>query len=129
MRTEQKAVAFAIRWWRRRGYRVENVSNTRGHNGYDLLARKRSRRYKIEVKGCTRMWQVPDFHQTEVDGRGIVADFLQVVYYLEGRRKAFSCVVPRSKLPRSVFRPLGRFRLASRLKKESALKPCLNPAL
>lgn len=128
MRVERKAERFAARWWRRRGFSVRNVARDREHRGYDLLARKGRRLLKIEVKGCRREWQVPDFHSTEVNALGIVADFLCVVYYLEGRRP-FACVLPRAQLPRSAFDRLGRFRLASRFKNAAAMRPYVNPAL
>lgn len=127
MRVEQKAMRFARRWWRRRGYETENVSRSREHKGCDLLVWRGRRRLKIEVKGCSRKWQVPDFHETEVVGGRLAADVLFVVYLLK-RRRAFACVVPRSEIPRGAFNPLGRFRLSSRFKSAEFLGPFLRPS-
>src|ERR1019366_9176380 len=87
-RVEDDAITVATEYLQKQGYEVENVSRGKRrdleHRGYDLVARKPNEEMvKIEVKGCTRPWGIPDQFETEFDSnRRLVADFLYVVYFL-----------------------------------------------
>ena len=99
MSVETDAVELAGRYFANQGYTVEDVSRKRGHNGYDLIISKDGETTRIEVKGCSREWQIPDFYFTEFDqNRRLVADYLCVVYFLDGR-DPFLCIVPRDSIP------------------------------
>ena len=100
MRVEIRAIELAKQYYANQGYLVDDVSNTRGHNGYDFVVKRSDKRTTVEVKGCTREWQIPDLFHTEVDEkRRLVADYLLVVYMIDGR-VPFVC-----EIPRSVFQP------------------------
>ncbi len=78
-----------------RGYSVEDVSTIPEHKGYDLIARKDAETLRIEVKGCTRPWGIPDPYVTEFDEeRRLVADYLYVVRFVRPRTPHLS-VIPR----------------------------------
>lgn len=118
---ERGAVALAIRYLEHQGYEVDDVSRTRGHNGYDLLARRAEDEIKVEVKGCTREWGIPDPYETEFDEeRRLVADFLYVVYFLDGARPQL-CVIPRNAIDPELVKPKSGYRISGRFKKESVL--------
>jgi hypothetical protein len=97
-RIELWAVKIATRYFEKRGYVVENVSThkrTAKHKGFDLLVSKVSKKLKIEVKECSRAWQIPDLYHTEVNGKGnLIANFLRVVYFVEITRPKL-CLIPR----------------------------------
>jgi hypothetical protein len=120
-RTELRALALAKRYFADHGWHVEDVSRSRGHNGYDLLIARDGHEEKVEVKGCSRAWQIPDLFSTEFDAnRVLVADVLCVVYLVKRHRPRI-CLIPRAAiLPEFVISKQG-YRLSSQLKKESAL--------
>ncbi len=118
---ENQAIDFAISHFKKQGYSVEIVSGKRGHGGYDLTVSKEGQLLKVEVKGCSREWQIPDLYGTEVGSDGqLVADFLAVVYLLSGV-DSYICVVPRSDMPPEKFKQKLGYRIHSSLKKESFL--------
>ncbi len=82
---------------------------------------------KIEVKGCSRPWGIPDPYITEFDDeRRLIADFLYVVYMLEGEEPKL-CVIPRDALNPDDIVPKFGYRIASRFKKKSVLEKFLQP--
>ena len=118
---EMKAISTAIRYFKDKGYVVQNVSRIRGHNGYDLIVTRRRKNLKVEVKGCTRMWQIPDPYVTEFDAKKrLVADFLCVVYFIKAEPTKI-CMIPRKAiLPEHVI-PKSGYRIRSTFKKQSVL--------
>jgi hypothetical protein len=126
-RVELRAVALAKKHFLADGYSVDDVSRKRGHNGYDLLVQKDGRRLKIEVKGATRPWGIPDPYNTEFDeSRRLVADLLCVVYFI-GNEAPKMCLIPKEAiLPEDVSVRVG-FRISSRFKKESVLSKYVVP--
>jgi hypothetical protein len=100
---ENDAIKFATRSLEQRGYTVKNVSRGKRsnseHKGYDLIVHKPNQgSIKIEVKGCTRPWGIPDLYETEFDkDKRLVADFLYVIYFLN-REPARLCEIPREAL-------------------------------
>lgn len=120
-RVELRAVALAKQHFLAEGYSVIDVSRKRGHNGYDLLIEKNGHGLKVEVKGATRAWGIPDPYNTEFDeSRRLVADLLCVVYFI-GNDPPKMCLIPREAiLPEDVSVRLG-YRISSRFKKESVL--------
>lgn len=120
---EQRAITFATQFLEKRGYAVQNVSASREHKGYDLIAERRGEKaLKIEVKGCTRPWGIPDPYVTEFDSqRRLVADFLYVVYFIGSDPPAL-CAIPRESIPPDLIVPKMGYRISSRFKKERILK-------
>jgi|GEM_PF-5094548 len=58
---EVRAVEYVRNYYTLLGYAVRDVSRARGaHGGYDLLATKGAESVKLEVKGCTRPYGIPD---------------------------------------------------------------------
>ena len=82
---EQQAIWVAKTYLKKRRYSVEDVSKNHQHKGYDLLARKGRKKLKIEVKGCSRPWGIPDPYVTEFSKRKrLVAD--QLIHH-DGRQR------------------------------------------
>lgn len=118
---EQQAIAYSMRYLETQAYQVDKVSGKRGHRGYDLLARRQDQTLKIEVKGCTRPWGIPDPYVTEFDeARQLVADFLYVVYLLEGT-PPFLCAIPRAAINPDYIKPKSGYRISHKFKKESVM--------
>jgi hypothetical protein len=123
--TEINAIAVSIRHLQNQGYVVKDVSRDRTHKGYDLIATKGRRSLKIEVKGCTRMWQIPDPYVTEFDSeKRLVADFLCVVYFSESEREKL-CMIPRKAILPEYVVPKSAYRIRSVFKKPSELEQFL----
>jgi len=122
VRVENRAMRHAKRHFEAKNFTVEDVSRTRGHNGYDLVLRRHGRVTMVEVKGCSRAWGIPDLYSTEFDGRKrLVADFLCVVYLI-GRRKPVICLIPRKAIPPKYVEPKRGYRINSRFKKQEVLE-------
>lgn len=127
MRVELRAIDLAKHYFKERGYSVDHVSGKKGHGGYDLLICKGKKKVKIEVKGCTREWQIPDLFVTEFDEeKGLTADFLCVVYFIE-KRKPSLCLIPREVIKPCDVTPKKAYRISSRIKKRSILEPYQRP--
>lgn len=102
---------------------MTDVSRTRGKKGFDLLARRDGEELKIEVKGCTRPWHIPDAYATEFDAeRRLVADFLYVVYFLETEARPILCVIPRAAIDPGMVMPRHGFRISGRFKNARVLQ-------
>jgi hypothetical protein len=122
-----RAMAIAIKQLESGGFAVQDVSRDRSHKGYDLVARKADAVIRIEVKGCSVMWGIPDPYETEFDAdRKLVADYLYVVYLLDDREPQL-CVIPRDAIgPEHVTVRIG-YRISGKFKNERALKQFLVP--
>ena len=123
MSVESQAISIAIKLLEDRGYQVDDVSHTRGHNGYDLIAVKESERLLIEVKGCTREWNIPDLYVTEFDedNKQLTADFLCIVYLLSEQQPSI-CMIPRNAIPPEYITPKYGWRISKKFKKERVLR-------
>lgn len=108
------------------GYEVQDVARGRrgvGHNGYDLLISRGPETTKVEVKGCSREWHIPDLYSTEFDAdRRLVADLLCVVYVLAGQAVPRICIIPREAIPADVVVPKSGYRIRSRFKNRDVLE-------
>lgn len=125
MRVELQAIAIARDHFERSGYVVNDVSRNRNHKGYDFVLRRDEQQLLVEVKGCSRKWQIPDLFETEFDvERRLVADLLCVVYIIEGKPESV-CLIPRDAIPREYVAPKTGYRISSRFKKEKVLLPLL----
>ena len=123
---EQKAIAAATRYLTNRGYAVEDVSKKREHRGYDLVAEQGGVLHKIEVKGCSHLWGIPDPYVTEFDAdRKLVADYLYVVYFIDGEEPTV-CTIPRDALKPEFVMPKQSYRVSAGFKNEATLKPFLH---
>ena len=119
-RVEIRAIKFAESYYRKMGWEVMNVSRSRGeHSGYDLFLRKDSELLKVEVKGCTRLYQIPDLYHTEIDQKSgrLIADELCVVYYLPEMQRKLAIIrrediLPEHIVPKSGYRITGKFKNA-----------------
>ena len=122
MRVEIRALEFAKNYYQYRGFAVKDVSRSRGHNGYDLLLSRDSELIKVEVKGCSREWQIPDLFSTEFDSNNkLVADYLCVIY-LVADHEPMICEIPRDAIPPEFVIPKTVYRISSRFKKRETLE-------
>src|SRR6185312_898182 len=126
-RVENRAIDYATQYLEKQGYLVENVSRGKRanseHNGYDLLARKKGNAdLRIEVKGCSRPWGIPDPYATEFKDGQLVADFLYVVYFLKDSAPQL-CAIPREAFkPDDIVVKWG-YRIRSGFKNKKSLEP------
>jgi hypothetical protein len=122
-----------MRWaeshYRAQGWDVDNVARrTKQHVGYDLFLKKGPEQRRVEVKGCSSLYGIPDLNHTEfsADANGslrLVADELCVVYFLPNG-KCKRAIIPGEKiLPRFVqtlkpmYRISGKFKNAREMDK------------
>jgi hypothetical protein len=129
-KVEHRAVKFVTGYYERQGWKVENVSKARGtHGGYDLFATKDSDSLKIEVKGCTRPFGIPDPYHTEFDKdtRLLVADVLCVVYYLPGTTAPQLAIIPREAILPEHVTPKHGYRISGRFKNAKSISPWFVP--
>jgi Glu-tRNA(Gln) amidotransferase subunit E-like FAD-binding protein len=83
-RIEIKAIKYAKEMYRQIGWTVTNVTRAGGaHTGYDLHLERGSEKLRVEVKGCSRLYQIPDLYSSEIDKETLrlIADELCVVYF------------------------------------------------
>jgi hypothetical protein len=121
---ELRAIHRAIAYYQSKDFEVEDVSRSKNseHRGFDLRASKKREIFKIEVKGCSREWQIPDIYETErgQDGK-LVADVLCVVYFIENQKPKI-CLIPRHAIePSDLTKKIG-YRISSRVKKQNVLE-------
>ena len=123
---EKRAIEVAKAYFEYHGYQITDVAHVRGHNGYDLLAERDGRETRVEVKGVSRMWGIPDAFETEFDDKmRLVADFLCVVFVKA--KPVQLCVIPRAAIkPMHIERRRG-YRFKSSFKQANALKEFLQP--
>jgi hypothetical protein len=122
-KVEHNAISVSKRHLESQGYIVEDVTRKRAHKGYDLVATRRQERLKIEVKGCSRMWEIPDPYITEFDKkkRRLVADFLCVVYLI-GSKRPKVCMIPREAILPEYVTPKYGWRIKAAFKKQGTLE-------
>lgn len=125
-RVELKAIRLAHAHFTAQGYTVEDVSRDRKHIGYDFLIERNGARETVEVKGCSRAWQIPDLFATEVHDGRLVADKLCVVYLIP-ENPVTICVIPRDVIAANHFREKRGYRISGTFKKEAHLGPYLEP--
>ncbi len=127
MRVELRAIELAHEYFVGEGYEVEDVSRKRGHNGYDFVIAREGVSSKVEVKGCSREWQIPDLFETEFDAnKRLIADILCVVYLVDPEEPSI-CLIPRDALSPDDVQHKRGFRISSRFKKRSALEKYWKP--
>lgn len=74
------------------------------------------------MKGCTRLWGIPDPYVTEFDrDRRLVADFLYVVYFLD-REPPQLCVIARDAFKPEDIVPKFGYRIRFRFKNKRSLE-------
>lgn len=126
---ENKALRVVTQHLRLQGYDVDDVSRNAAHKGYDLVARRSDELLRVEVKGCTVAWGIPDPYWTEFDEeRRLVADFLYVVYFVPDEDVQL-CAIPRAALDPSMVAPRQGYRISGRFKKAAVMKRFLTPVL
>ncbi len=116
-RVEIRAMNLAEHYYKKKGWEVKNVARLGAeHIGYDLLLERGSERRKVEVKGCTTLYGIPDPYHTEFDDSlRLVADELFVAYFLpEGQRKL--AIIPREKIPAKYVLPRHGYRISGKFK-------------
>ena len=122
-RIEHSALRIASEHYTRLGFDVRDVTHAPGHNGFDLLAVRGEEALRIEVKGCSRLWGIPDLYSTEFDAeRRLVADVLCVVYFIPDQPGPRICLIPREALPPEFVVPKAGFRIKSGFKKKARLE-------
>lgn len=124
-KVETDAIAFVTQYYSGRGYSVENVCRKkRGqHAGYDLLVKKGTEVYRVEVKGCSRPYGIPDPYSTEFDPetRRLVADLLCVVYFRPDQKPELA-VIPRESIPPDCVHPKITYRISGKFKNEKTIR-------
>ena len=129
---ENNAINIVTDYLKRQGYLVENVSRGKRrdsiHRGYDLVAtRSGETPIKVEVKGCSRPWGIPDQYVTEFDDdRRLIADYLYVVYFLDGEAPQL-CIIPRNEIKAEYVVPKSGYRISSHFKNKRTLERFLKP--
>jgi len=127
-RVELRAVEFARAYYESKGYTAANVSRVRGdHGGYDLLATRGDEKLKIEVKGSTKPFGIPDPYHTEFDPktRQLIADVLCVVYFVPGSEQPLLAIIPREAILPEYIIPKFGYRISGRFKNERTIRPFL----
>jgi Holliday junction resolvase-like predicted endonuclease len=124
-RIEEKAMSVAKQYLESQGYRVKDVSTSPARHGYDLIATRRQENLKVEVKGCTRMWQIPDLFESEFQGKKgkkrLTADLLCVVYFTKSEQPKV-CMIPREEIPPEYVTLRRAYRISSKFKKQRVLR-------
>jgi hypothetical protein len=119
------AMQVAESYFTKQGWQVINVSRARGeHGGYDLYLSKGEERIRVEVKGCTRAYGIPDPYHTEFDRdtKNLIADLLCVVYFLPDTPGPRIAVIPPDAIPTDcVTLKLGS-RISSRFKNRDTIE-------
>jgi len=125
---EGRAIAIVTEYFQKLGYDIDNVSTGKRpeseHRGYDLIARKPGESIKIEVKGCTRRWGIPDPYETEFDSeKRLVADLLCIAYFFGSETQL--CVIPRDAIKPEDIVPRKGYRFRSHFKSARSLSQYL----
>ena len=124
-RLEIRAVKVAASYYERLGWTVTNVSHVRGdHAGYDLLLEKGDERLMVEVKGCSRPFQIPDLYESEINPKTmqLVADEICVVYVIPGEPEVQMARIPREGIaPEFIKQKIG-YRISGRFKNKRMME-------
>lgn len=124
-RIETRAITFAEAYYESIGWTVKNVSRVGGHHaGYDLFLEKDGENLMVEVKGCSRLFQIPDLYGSEIDAatKMLIADELCIVYFLPGEDAPQLARIPRSALDPQYIVPKLGYRVSGRFKNERMMK-------
>jgi hypothetical protein len=127
-RVEHRAMELVVRYYESRGWEVTNVARAGGeHGGYDLFAKKGSERIKVEVKGCTRPYGIPDPYFTEFDSEShrLIADVLCVVYFLSDTEPPQLAIIPRDAIPHEYVVPKFAYRIRGKFKNAKTISKFL----
>lgn len=131
MSIEKRAIKFVQEYLEKRFWKVENVERNRQHPGCDFIAiaRKGKKPIKIEVKGCGRLYGIPDLYYKEVtkSPRRLVADFLYVVYFTGRKPRRRLCKIPREAIKSKFFTLKKSFRISGKFKNERMLGRFMDP--
>lgn len=109
-RVELRAMKCATHHYEKSGWEVKDVAGLGGeYAGCDLFLKRGSQQRKIEVKGCTKLYGIPDFYDTEIDpeSKRLVADELCVVYYLPGGQRKLAIIRRDDILPENIVTKLA----------------------
>jgi hypothetical protein len=122
---EQKAISVSKQYYESKGYSVEDVRRNPLRRGYDLFATKGQENVKIKVKGCTRMWQIPEFHESVFDKEPLlVADLLCVVYVTKPEEPKL-LEIPRNEILPNYLTPRKVYRMSSEFTNQRTLEKFL----
>jgi hypothetical protein len=127
-RIEIRAMKAALEHYERLGWSVENVSKARGlHAGYDLFLTNGSNEKRVEVKGCSKLYQIPDLYSSEIDPNTmkLIADELCVVYFTSPSNDNQIAIIPRERISSEYISPKSGWRISSRFKKKEYIGPLL----
>ena len=85
--------------------------------GYDYLVTKGSEQLKVEVKGCSRPFGIPDPYHTEFhsESRQLVADVMCVACFIPGTPPQLAILPRAAILPEHVIQKVG-YRISTRFK-------------
>jgi len=122
-------MVYSQRYLEHNRFKVTDVARRPDHKGYDLLAERDGQKLRIEVKGCTRKWGIPDLFSTEFDAeRRLVADYLYVVYFL-GDQPPSLCIIPRDAITPDMVQLKQGYRISGRFKKASVMQQYIQPTI
>lgn len=109
-RVELRAMKIAESYYTKSGWKIRNVSRKGGkHSGYDLFLERGSKQLRVEVKGCKKLYGIPDFYGTEINPKTkrLVADELCVVFFLPDRKCKLAIIRREDILPDNIVPKLG----------------------
>ena len=122
---EIRAMKFAEAYYEKLGWTVVNVARVRGdHAGYDLFLAKDPERMTVEVKGGSRLYQIPDLYDTEInrETKQLIADELCVVYHVGTGDPPKIARIPRDAILLRFIFPKNVYRISRRSKNERNIK-------
>jgi hypothetical protein len=122
---ELRGMDLVRRYYESRGWEVQNVSRARGgHGGYDYLVTKGSEQLRVEVKGCSRRFGIPDPYHTEFhpESRQLIADVLCVAYFISGEEPRLAIIPRAAILPEHVTQKIS-YRISGRFKNARTISP------
>jgi hypothetical protein len=111
--------------YQRLGWKVMNVSHIRGdHAGYYLHLEREGEKLCVEVKGCSKLYQIPDLYSSEIDRETmrLIADELCVVYIVGNGSIQVARIPCETLLPEHVTIKYG-YRISGKFKNERTIKP------
>jgi hypothetical protein len=78
----------------------------------------------VEVKGCSRLYQIPDLYDTEInrETKQLIADELCVVYYVRPGNAPKIARWPRTAILPEFIVPKYGYRISGRFKNERTIK-------
>ena len=116
---ETTAIFAAEAHYKGKGWSVLRVSRVRGdHSGYDFYLERGDEVRRVEVKGCSAIYGIPDLYETEIDPETmlLVADELCVVYCSKDLQIPRIAVIPREEIPAMFVKPKLGYRISGKFK-------------